>query len=160
VASVNTFTSTDAPDFGSLLGGINVAAYTDWITSILEGSGGGNDDGGGGNGKGRGGGRPKLGQAAFAITADTSQQLELPLGTDRIADSESLDLFEDTDAFFTIPEVSRPASVVESTDRAVVQPSDTSPCERTLDRFFAELDTEPSDDLFADALLVSGFCAA
>jgi hypothetical protein len=36
LASVNTFTTSDAPAFGSLLGGMNVAAYASWIQSVVN----------------------------------------------------------------------------------------------------------------------------
>lgn len=52
LASVNTFTTTDAPAWGSLLGGINVSAYASWIEQVIQGG-----DGGGGNNGGKGGGK-------------------------------------------------------------------------------------------------------
>src|SRR5439155_23343143 len=36
LASVNTFTTPDAPAYGSRLGGMNVSAYAGWIESVVS----------------------------------------------------------------------------------------------------------------------------
>ncbi len=66
IAGVNTFTidkpNAPAPKFGSEFGGIIVASYQTWITSVLAGNGGG-----GGGGGGHGGGKPRTIQVSMQL---------------------------------------------------------------------------------------------
>ncbi len=85
VAGVNTFTTIDAPGWGSLLGGMNVSVYADWVNDVLEEGGGGGKGGGKGGGNGDGKGKKP---ALTLVSAD-----EVPAA---IAPFVNIDLFQGT----------------------------------------------------------------